>query len=220
MSGRDTVAQAEIVRLVKEHGFPDERINHSVKVADLALQISDLMINDGLKVDKAVVEKGALLHDIGYLDCSGRLVEIPEWRGYGIKVPSDDINHPVLGALIVKKWGFSDEVADCVLRHNIGGFTVEECILLKVNPLPEKDCTPTTDEEKVVHYADHLMLLKRFKLDPLKDPQASAKACHPWLKYYFAERANMKIEIDNPIVQREVMLNNELKKYLKPNIIL
>ncbi len=220
MSDRDTVAKDEIVRRVKEHGFPEERINHSVKVARLALQISDLMIDDGRNVDKAVAEKGALLHDIGYLHCRGRLVEIPEWRGYGIEVPSDDINHPVLGAMIAKKWGFSDEVADCVLKHNIGGFTVEECILLKVEPVPEKDCTPITDEEKVVHYADHLMLLKRFGLDPLKDPQASAKACLPWLKYYFAERANMKIEIDNPIVQREVMLNNELKKYLKPKMIL
>jgi len=219
MSGRDTVTQDEIVRLVKEHGFPDERIHHSVKVANLALQISDLMIDDGRNVDRGVVEKGALLHDIGYLDCGGKLVEIPEWRGYGINVQSDDINHPVLGAMIAKKWGFSDKVADCVLRHNIGGFTVEECTLLKVNPVPEKDCAPITDEEKVVHYADHLMLLKRFNLDPLKDPQASAKACLPWLKYYFAERANMKIEIGDPIVQREVILNSELKKYLKPKMI-
>ena len=216
MSDRDNVTTRDgIVMLVKEHGLPYERINHSVKVADLALQISDLMINDGLKVEKAVVEKGALLHDIGYLQCRGELVEIPEWR---IKIPSDDINHPVLGAMIVKEWGFSDEVAECVLRHNIGQFTVEECILLKISPVPEKDCTPITCEEKVVAYADHLFLWKRLKLDPLRDPQAPAKACLPWLKYYFMERANMKIEIDNPIVQREVALNNELKKYLKPSV--
>lgn len=53
--------------LMKEHGLPDERIDHSVKVADLALRISDLMIDDGMEVDKALVEKGALLHDVGYL---------------------------------------------------------------------------------------------------------------------------------------------------------
>ena len=83
--------------------FLIERINHSVKVAHLALQISDLVIDDGVKLDKAVVEKGALLHDVGYLHCKGELVEIPEWRPYGIIIPSDDINHPVIGAAIVRR---------------------------------------------------------------------------------------------------------------------
>lgn len=69
---------------------------------------------------------------------------------YGLKTLSDDINHPVLSAITVRKWGFSDEVANCVLRHNIGGFTIEECELLNVNPTPEKDCSPVTYEEKVV----------------------------------------------------------------------
>jgi len=210
-----TVARERIAALIREHGLSDERIRHSIKVAGLALEISDLMISDGQKIDKAVVEEGALLHDIGYLHCHGNLVEIPEWKAYGIRIPSDDINHPSTGAIIVKKWSFSDEVADCVLRHNIGCFTVEECRLLKVNPVPEEDCAPITCEEKVVHYADHLMLLKRLELDPLKDSQASAKACLPWLKYYFMERANMKIEVDDPIVQREVALHNELKRYLE-----
>lgn len=140
---------------------------------------------------------------------------IPEWKAYEIRIPSDDINHPAIGAVIVKEWGFSERVADCVLRHNIGGFTVEECILLKINPVPEKDCAPVTPEEKVVHYADHLMLLERLKLDPLRDPQAPAKASLSWLNHYLMERANMKIDVDNPIVQREVILNNELKKYLR-----
>jgi len=200
---------------MEENGFPGNRINHSVEVTDLALQISNLMIMNDLEVDKAVVEKGALLHDIGYLRCSAELVEIPEWKVHGIKIPSDDINHSATGAMIVKEWGFSGKVADCVLRHNIGGFTVEECKLLKMDPVPEKDCTPITLEEKVVHYADHLMLLKRLKLDPLRDPYASAKACLPWLKYYFMKRANMTIDIRNATVQREVALNNELEKYLK-----
>jgi len=215
MWDRDAVTRDEVVRLLKEQGLPDERIDHSAKVADLALRISDLLIIDGLKVQKAVVEKGALLHDIGYLQCTGEPVQIPGWKAYGIRIPSDDINHPVTGAIIAKSWGFSDEVADCVLRHNIGAFTVEDCTLLRIKPLPEKDCAPVTREEKIVHYADHLMLLKKLKLDPLKDQAAPAKACLPWLRHYFKERANMKIEIDNPIAQREVGLNNELKKYLR-----
>ncbi|MFB0502208.1 MAG: hypothetical protein ACETWE_00040, partial [Candidatus Bathyarchaeia archaeon] len=82
-------------------------------------------------------------------------------------------------------------------------------------PIPGKDCTPMTYEEKIVHYTDHLMLLDKLKLDPLKDPQASAKACLPWLNHYFIKRANRKLEIKDPIPQREVKLNNELKKYLK-----
>ena len=215
VSNRDVLVRESIVELMKKHGLPNERISHSLEVADLALQISDLMTDDNIELDKRVIEKGALLHDVGYLHCKGELVEIPEWRVYRIKIPSDDINHPTIGEVIVRKWGFSEEVSNCVLRHNVGGFTVEECILLRVSPIPEKDCAPMTYEEKVVHYADHLMLLDRLKLDPLKDPQASAKACLPWLNHYFMKRAGKKLEIDDPIPQREVRLNNELKKYLK-----
>lgn len=214
MSSRD-----EIIRLVRENGFPDERIDHSIQVADIALQISDRILKEGQSVDKDVVDKGALLHDIGYIRSTGELNEVPGWEQYEIKIPSDDINHPMVGAIIVKEWGFSDKIFDCVLRHNIGGFTVEECRLLKLDPIPEKDCTPMTIEEKLVHYADHLMLLKRVEMNPLKDPQATAKACFPWLKFMFKERAGLNIEIDHPTLQREVDLSNELKKYLTPSII-
>jgi putative nucleotidyltransferase with HDIG domain len=170
-------------------------------------------------VDKDVVEKGALLHDIGYLRLKGELVELPEWKPYGIKFPSDDINHPSLGEIIVRDWGFTQEVADCVLKHNIGGFTLSECKLLKIDPMPTKDCAARTLEQKVVHFADHLILLERIKINPFEDPQASAGAVFPWLRYNFAERANMNITIDSPVVQREVTLNRELCKYVKPSWI-
>ena len=87
--------------------------------------------------------------------------------------------------------------------------------MLKINPILEEDCAPVSCEERVVHYADHLMLLNRLKLDPLRNPQAPAKECLPWLNHYSMKRADMKIEIDNPIVQRELILNDEMKKYLK-----
>jgi putative nucleotidyltransferase with HDIG domain len=215
MTPVNLLPKEDVMKLAKEHGFPNERIAHCSEVADLALQISTCMINEGIPVDKNVVEKGALLHDIGYLQCKGELIEIPGWKDFGIKVPADDINHPMTGAVIAKEWGFGERVADCVLKHNIGGFTLDECKLLNVHPLPEKDCRPVLPEEKVVHYADHLMLLKRIRLDPQADPQASARAVLPWLRYYFKERANRRIELDDPIVQREVELNDELKGYLR-----
>lgn len=215
MPSRDASSRDKVVSLMREHNFPSERIDHSIAVADLAIELSALMANNGLHIEENVVEKGALLHDVGYLHCKGDLIEIPGWEHLGIRIPTDDINHPMTGALVVKEWGFSDKVTDCVLKHNIGGFTIEECTALKVNPIPEKDCAPITAEEKVVHYADHLMFLKRAKLDPLKDPQASAEAVLPWLRYYFMERAHRKIELGDPIVQREVKLNNELKRYLR-----
>lgn len=215
MTTKDNLSREQVIELAKEQGFPIERISHSIEVADLALQISTCMTDEGIPVDKNAVEKGALLHDIGYLQCRGELIEIPGWRDFGIRVPADDINHPMTGAVIAKEWGFGDRVADCVLKHNIGGFTLEECKVLNVHPLPEKDCRPVLPEEKVVHYADHLMLLKMIRFDPLTDSQASAKAVLPWLRYYFKERANKRIELDDPIVQREVELNDELKGYLR-----
>jgi putative nucleotidyltransferase with HDIG domain len=211
----DSLARGEIIAKIRKHGFPELRIEHSCEVAELALKLSDLMIDEGFRVDKGVVEKGSILHDIGYLLISGKPVIIPEWEGSGIIVPSDDINHPMLGALLVEKWGFSERISDCVLKHNIGCFTVTECKLLKVNPIPRKDCTPITIEEKIVHYADHLMLLKRLGYNPLKDPNASAKACLPWLKHFFRERTGIEINIDHSTVQRELELHRSFKKYLK-----
>lgn len=220
MSSKDDLTRDETIKLTKEHGFSDDQINHSIVVADLGLKISDSMIDEGFKIDKGMVEKGALLHDIGCTRLTGELVELPEWKPYGIRFPSDDINHPTLGTVIVKDWGFSDEVVTCVLRHNIGGFTVEESKLLKIVPLPEKDLTPHSPEEKIVHYADHLALLMRLKLNPLEDPSASAKAVFPWLRYHFMNRANMDIEMGHPLVKKEASLNNELKKYVKPSWII
>jgi len=70
MSSRD-----EVIRLVRDNGFPDERIDHSIQVADMALQISDHILKEGQSVDKDVVDKGALLHDIGYIRSTGKLIE-------------------------------------------------------------------------------------------------------------------------------------------------
>ena len=100
-----------------------------------------------------------------------------------------------------------------MLRHDSGGFTIEECKLLKITPSLEKDCVPVTNEEKVVHYADHLIFLMRLNLDPLNDPQASVKPCFPLLRHHFMTRANIRLEIDSPVVKREVQINNEMKRY-------
>ncbi|MEM2123212.1 MAG: HDIG domain-containing protein [Candidatus Bathyarchaeia archaeon] len=215
MSDLDPLTRESLIAKIKKQGFSDLRIEHSCEVADIALKLSDLMAGEGLNVERGVVEKGSILHDIGYLLTSGKPLTIPGWEGSGIIVPSDDINHPMLGALIVEKWGFSDRISDCVLRHNIGCFTVAECKLLGVDPVPRKDCMPITIEEKIVHYSDHLMLLKRLRYDPLKDPEASAKACLPWLKHYFKERTGIVINMDHPTVQRELEIHNAFKKYLE-----
>lgn len=212
MSGQNQAGREDVIRLMKEHGFPDDRIKHSIEAADLALKLSDLMIADGLQVDKGVVEKGALLHDIGFLRVKGELVDVPGDKLHE-NMPSDQISHPMLGAAIAEEWGFSDEVASCVLRHN-PGFTVEQCKLLKISPIPKKDCAPVTNEERIVHYADHLLFFKELKLNPVEEPQAPAKAFFPWLKYYFMERANTKIGIDHPLLQREVLLNKALNRYV------
>ncbi|MEM4246692.1 MAG: HD domain-containing protein [Candidatus Bathyarchaeia archaeon] len=205
--------RVEVATFLRGIGFPQERLEHSLRAADLGLRISGLMAEDGVEVSRPVVENGALLHDAGYLRVRGAPVVIMGWERSGITVPEDDINHPVLGALLAREWGFGEAVVDCVLRHNIGGFTVEECVMLGVEPTPWKDCTPTTIEEKVVRYADHLLLLERLGMDPFSDPQASARACLPWLNHYFTSKVGRRLEVDDPVVQREVALSAELAEY-------
>lgn len=118
------------IELLKENGCSDAVINHCMAVRDLAVKIAKKA-----NVNLALVEAGALLHDIG------------RSKTHGIK-------HGIKGADIAKNLNLPDEIVRIIERHIGAGIPEDEAMKLG---LPPKDYLPETIEEKIVTHADNLI---------------------------------------------------------------
>jgi tRNA (cytidine56-2'-O)-methyltransferase len=120
----------ECRRLLKAVGCSDEVIAHCEAVRTLAV-----LIASKAEADVALVEVGALLHDIGRSKTQGMM-------------------HAVEGARIAIDRGLPSEVVNIIERHMGAGIPRAEAAQLG---LPEKDYVPQTIEEKIVAHADNLI---------------------------------------------------------------
>jgi uncharacterized protein len=120
------------MNLLLKYKLPKNVIAHSKKVAKIALEIACELKKNGFEVDVELVERGALLHDIGRSVTHG-------------------LEHGYFGGKILRKEGESEEVARVVERHVVGGISREEAELMG---LPARNFIPETIEEKIVSYAD------------------------------------------------------------------
>jgi uncharacterized protein len=107
-------------------------IQHSKAVTKKAL---NLAVNLNTKVNLELVKKGAILHDVG-------------------RCQSNEIDHAIIGADILRNRGVSSEVVMIVERHIGAGITPEEAIIIG---LPPRSYEPITIEEKIVCHADNLV---------------------------------------------------------------
>lgn len=117
-------------------------LRHSRDVAGLALSVCDR--HPELHLDRAFVEQGAMLHDIGIF-----LTDAPGIHCHG-KDPY--IRHGVDGAELLRGEGLP-ELARVCERHTGAGITLAQ-IEAQGLPLPHRDFLPETMEEKVICYAD------------------------------------------------------------------
>ena len=118
------------IEMLKSEGCSKAVISHCIAVRDIAVKIAK-------KTDAniALVEAGALLHDIG------------RSKTHGIK-------HAVEGVKIAKKLGLDKSIILIIERHIGAGLSKEEA---KKLGLPVKDYIPETIEEKIVCHADNLI---------------------------------------------------------------
>lgn len=114
---------------------------HSRLVADKALACAD---RRGLDVDREFVEEAAMLHDIGIFRC-----DAPDICCEG---PLPYICHGVEGRRLLDAEGLPRHALVCE-RHTGAGLTVEDIVRQNL-PLPHRDMTPQTLEEKLICYAD------------------------------------------------------------------
>jgi uncharacterized protein (TIGR00295 family) len=129
-----TIAKAmkpeEALALLKKYGASDSVIEHVKAVRDYAMEMAEK-----LDCDPALVEAGALLHDIG------------RSRTHGIE-------HAVVGAKILRDEGVDEKIVRIVETHVGAGIAREDAAFLG---LPPGDYVPHTIEEKIVCQADNLV---------------------------------------------------------------
>ena len=128
-------SREQALRLLRESGCSVRVINHCKAVMELAVETAGILSGNGLKIDSALVEVGALLHDIG-------------------RSKTNTVHHAVVGAEIAKSAGLPDSVVSIIKRHVGGGINASEAEKLG---WPEDVYVPVTLEEKVVSYADKLI---------------------------------------------------------------
>lgn len=117
-------------------------IRHSRQVADKALEIAR-RCNLDISLDE--VETAAMLHDIGIY-----LTNAPDIDCHGSE---HYICHGILGAELLRKEGFDEEIARVAERHTGAGLTIDDIDRQQL-PLPRKDYLPETMLEKLICYAD------------------------------------------------------------------
>ncbi len=119
------------IEVLKKVKCPDNVIKHCIAVYKKSMEIASNFNN----VNKDLLKKGALLHDIG-------------------RSKTHNLDHAVKGAEIARKLNYSPEVCSIIEKHVGAGITENEAIKLG---LPKKSYIPKTLEEKIVAHADNLL---------------------------------------------------------------
>jgi len=140
----DCSIQQVDIDLLRNAGVPEDDIEHSVKVAEKALEIA---ARTNLKLDFEFVRRGALFHDLG-------------------KAKTHEIEHGKIGAEMGKALGLPDGINAVMEKHIRGGLTTGEAVELN---LPVKDYTLHTLEERIIIYADRLVDIITEGIVPIKE---------------------------------------------------
>ncbi|CAB3287538.1 HD domain-containing protein [Methanocaldococcus lauensis] len=155
---------------------PKNVVGHCLAVSEYAYELSLAIKNNGYSVDVELVRLGGLLHDIGRSKTHG-------------------IEHGVVGANILRIYGFDERIALIAERHIGAGITKEEAIKLG---LPPKNYLPITLEEKIVAHADNLIFgTKRVEIDDV------------------IKKFEKRVGKNHPSIIRIIKLNDEINSYLK-----
>jgi uncharacterized protein len=125
----------EAIEILEDAGCCRGVVDHCLQVTRIAMRLAESFREKGLVVDMALVEAGALLHDLGRSKTHG-------------------IRHGVVGGQLAREMGLPNSLVRIIERHIGAGIPVEEAERLG---LPRGNYIPETVEEKIVAYADKLV---------------------------------------------------------------
>ena len=158
--------------VIISHFYPEDTplrrllLRHSTQVRDKALAILANPSRMALELDAELVSAGAMLHDVGILQCHAPSILCVGTRPY--------IAHGVIGAEMLRDYGGAhgldlEPFARICERHTGTGITAEE-VRKQHLPIPERDYLPETPEEKLICLADKFFS----KSGDMKDKPAAA----------------------------------------------
>jgi len=138
------------------HFYPEDTplrrllLRHSTQVRDKTLAILANPVRPPLELDAGLVSAGAMLHDVGILQCHAPSILCTGPRPY--------IAHGVIGAEMLRDYGRTlgadlEPFARICERHTGAGITARE-VREQALPIPERDYLPETPEEKLICLAD------------------------------------------------------------------
>ena len=133
-------------------------VSHSRQVADLAVALSQRLIDQGVPIDIEFVEEAAMLHDIGMCRTDAPGIHCHGSEPY--------ILHGILGRRMLDAMGLYRHGRVCE-RHTGAGITAAEIIDQHLPIVPPRDLLPESLEEKAVCYADKFFSKSRPK-EPAK----------------------------------------------------
>lgn len=113
------MSREKALALLRKLGLLEHIIEHSIAVADKALEIAKQIQEAGHDVDLEIIEIGGILHDIGRIEAHGLL-------------------HAVIGSEIIRKYGYPDSIARIAESHSLDGSwpkTIEEKIVCYADKL-------------------------------------------------------------------------------------
>ena len=142
--------------IVIRHFYPEDTplrrllIHHSALVREKALAILESPSRPPLELDPQLVSAGAMLHDVGILQCHAPSILCEGSRPY--------IAHGIIGAEMLRDYGRThgldmEPFARICERHTGTGITAQEVRDQRL-PIPERDYLPEMPEEKLICLAD------------------------------------------------------------------
>ena len=152
---QDSAAERSALDIIG-HFYPEDTpfrqmlLKHSYQVCSKAEAIMRLPEAGSLGLNRELVIRGALLHDIGIGQCHAPDILCMGTEPY--------IAHGVIGARMLRRFGAEtgmdlEAYARICERHTGTGLTAED-IRRQHLPLPERDFLPETPEEKLICLAD------------------------------------------------------------------
>lgn len=117
--------------------------HHSRQVADMALEINRRL---NLGLDPQIVEQAAMFHDIGIYATDAPGIDCHGTQPY--------IRHGIIGADLLRRCGYPEEIARVAERHTGAGISPEDIEELNL-PLPnDRELMPRSLLERLVCFAD------------------------------------------------------------------
>lgn len=136
-------AERIIKKYYKENSIAFKYVyQHSLSVTKLALEIAEK--NPGFSINTLNLTRAGMLHDIG--------IFMTHTPGIGCEGKHPYLAHGYLGRELLEKEGLTN-IAPVCERHVGVGISLEDIKRDKL-PLPERDMTPQSIEEKIICYAD------------------------------------------------------------------